>query len=420
MTALHQGRKRHGRYCPAISGTARRDGGSPACQHAAAHPPPQHDRLPDVPAVDRDRGRVDHLPGVLLDLSRHAEQGADQIHRSRQFLLSARTRHLPDGDRAVGDLCAQRRVLQGADRARDRAPRQQSAEQGSAQVARHAAGAVGHSARAVDVGVVVVVRSDPQRVQLADQGFRRQRHSLAERSLLGALLGDPGERVVRGAVLPDRDVRQFRHRADHDGGRAAQHDARFCDLRVPARHPLGRPPARRLGIAVHVPDPRGLRRLHIARRAQARESDRMTATAAVSEPARIGGGTSLRRSRRWALLTSYFFLILFAIFFLIPPYYMIVTSLKTDAEVAHLATNPWIIANGVTLEQYKLLFRETDFLIYFKNTVIVTLCVVAITMVVSVLAAFSLSRMRFWGSGMLATGIFLTYLIPDTLLFIPL
>ncbi len=118
----------------------------------------------------------------------------------------------------------------------------------------------------------------------------------------------------------------------------------------------------------------------------------MTATAAVSEPARIGGGTSLRRSRRWALLTSYFFLILFAIFFLIPPYYMIVTSLKTDAEVAHLATNPWIIANGVTLEQYRLLF----------------------------LAAFSLSRMRFWGSGMLATGIFLTYLIPDTLLFIPL
>src|SRR5262249_19095567 len=123
---------------------------------------------------------------------------------------------------------------------------------------------------------------------------------------------------------------------------------------------------------------------------------------------------------RWALITSYFFLILFAIFFLTPPYYMIVTSLKSDAEVAHLATNPWIIANGVTFEQYRLLIQETDFLIYFKNTVIVTLCVVAITMVVSILAAFSLSRMRFWGSELLATGIFLTYLVPDTLLFIPL
>jgi multiple sugar transport system permease protein len=142
-------------------------------------------------------------------------------------------------------------------------------------------------------------------------------------------------------------------------------------------------------------------------------------TAAVAEYPR-GRRASLTRNRRWALVTSYFFLILFAIFFLTPPYYMIVTSLKSDAEVAHLATNPWIIANGITLEQYRLLFKESDFLIYFKNTVIVTLCVVAITMVVSILAAFSLSRMRFWGSGILATGIFLTYLIPDTLLFIPL
>jgi multiple sugar transport system permease protein len=146
----------------------------------------------------------------------------------------------------------------------------------------------------------------------------------------------------------------------------------------------------------------------------------VTASVAISERPRLAAGASLKRNRRWALITSYVFLILFAIFFLTPPYYMIVTSLKTDAEVAHLATNPWIISSGVTFEQYRLLFQGTDFLIYFKNTVIVTLCVVVITMVVSVLAAFSLSRMRFWGSGILATGIFLTYLIPDTLLFIPL
>ena len=129
---------------------------------------------------------------------------------------------------------------------------------------------------------------------------------------------------------------------------------------------------------------------------------------------------SLRRNRRWALITSYVFLVVFAIFFLIPPYYMIVTSLKSDAEVAHMATNPWIVADGVTLDQFRILLTQTDFLIFFKNTVIVTLCVVAVTMVVSVLAAFSLGRMKFWGSSILATGIFLTYLVPDTLLFIPL
>ena len=145
-------------------------------------------------------------------------------------------------------------------------------------------------------------------------------------------------------------------------------------------------------------------------------------TAAVTAPTRqsVSIGGSLRRNRRWALIMSYVFLVIFAIFFLIPPYYMVVTSLKSDAEVARMATNPWIIADGVTLDQFRILLTQTDFLVFFKNTVIVTVCVVAITMVVSVLAAFSLGRMKFWGSSILATGIFLTYLIPDTLLFIPL
>jgi len=147
----------------------------------------------------------------------------------------------------------------------------------------------------------------------------------------------------------------------------------------------------------------------------------MTAvTIAAPKPRAIKSKSSLKRNRRWALITSYVFLVLFAIFFLTPPYYMIVTALKSDAEVAHMATNPWIIANGITLDQYNLLLTQTDFLIYFRNTAIVTVCVVVISMVVSVLAAFSLGRMKFWGSGILATGIFLTYLIPDTLLFIPL
>ena len=145
-------------------------------------------------------------------------------------------------------------------------------------------------------------------------------------------------------------------------------------------------------------------------------------TAAVTAPVRqsISIGSSLRRNRRWALITSYIFLVIFAVFFLIPPYYMVVTALKSDAEVARMATNPWIIADGVTLDQFKILLTQTDFLVFFKNTIIVTVCVVAITMVVSVLAAFSLGRMKFWGSSILATGIFLTYLVPDTLLFIPL
>jgi multiple sugar transport system permease protein len=141
---------------------------------------------------------------------------------------------------------------------------------------------------------------------------------------------------------------------------------------------------------------------------------------ATAAPRRLTVAGSLKRNRRWALVLSYVFLIIFAIFFLIPPYYMLVTSVKSNAEVAHMAHNPWIIADGVTFEHFWTLLTQTDFPIYLRNTVIVTLCVVVITMVVSVLAAYALARMKFWGSGVLATGIFLTYLIPESLLFIPL
>ena len=158
----------------------------------------------------------------------------------------------------------------------------------------------------------------------------------------------------------------------------AQYDARVRDLRLHARHPLRRFAARRRHLAVHVPHPRRRGDFHPARRPQARPGNRMS-TAAL--PLRAGRGfglhASLRRNRRWALITSYVFLVVFAIFFLIPPYYMVVTSLKSDAEVARMATNPWIVADGFTLDQFRILLTQTDFLIFFKNTVIVTLCVVA-------------------------------------------
>ena len=126
------------------------------------------------------------------------------------------------------------------------------------------------------------------------------------------------------------------------------------------------------------------------------------------------------RDRRWALIMAYAFLLLFVVFFLFPPFYMLLTSLKTNREIAALSTNPWIIEMGVTFTHHIDLLTKTAFPTYFLNTAIVTLCVVAITMVFSVLAAYALSRLKFWGAGVLATGIFLTYLVPDTLLFIPL
>jgi multiple sugar transport system permease protein len=144
-----------------------------------------------------------------------------------------------------------------------------------------------------------------------------------------------------------------------------------------------------------------------------------TATAQIgtTQQTRVRTG-SISRGRKRALYWSYFFLILFVIFFLMPPVYMFITSLKTSAEIGAV-TNPWWVYNP-TLQNYIDLLTQAQFLTFFKNSAVVSVIVVSVTMVVSVLAAFSLARMKFWGSATLATGVFLTYLIPESLLFIPL
>jgi multiple sugar transport system permease protein len=127
---------------------------------------------------------------------------------------------------------------------------------------------------------------------------------------------------------------------------------------------------------------------------------------------------SMSRDRRWALRWSYFFLVAFAVFFLTPPVYMLITSLKTSQEIS-AATNPWWVFDP-TLANYRELLGSAQYRAFFFNSATVSVIVVAITMLISVPAAFALSRMRFWGSAAIAAGIFLTYLIPETLLFIPL
>jgi multiple sugar transport system permease protein len=146
----------------------------------------------------------------------------------------------------------------------------------------------------------------------------------------------------------------------------------------------------------------------------------MTSTLVIDKagPSRTVKYGSMSRDRTWALRWSYFFLTLFAIFSLVPPLYMLVTSLKSSAEIS-AATNPWWVFHP-TLDNYVSLLTSNQFLTFFLNSAMVSILVVTITMLISVPAAFALARMRFWGSATLATGVFLTYLIPDSLLFLPL
>lgn len=129
---------------------------------------------------------------------------------------------------------------------------------------------------------------------------------------------------------------------------------------------------------------------------------------------------SVRTRRAVALMACYAAILVFVAFFLFPPYWMAITSLKTNQEIEGLTGIPLIIQQGVTLQHYRDLFQKTDFLLYFKNSVLVTVPVVLSSMVISVLAAYALARLGFAGAGVIGTAVFLVYLVPDSLLFIPL
>jgi multiple sugar transport system permease protein len=132
-----------------------------------------------------------------------------------------------------------------------------------------------------------------------------------------------------------------------------------------------------------------------------------------------GFTTSLARQRRWALWSSYGALSVFVVIFLVPPFYMLMTSLKTAAEISAEKGNPWIPQNP-TMDNFIYLATNAQFQRYFLNSVWVTVLVVLISMTIAILAAFALARMSFKGSQTISTCVFLTYLVPPSLLFIPL
>jgi len=142
----------------------------------------------------------------------------------------------------------------------------------------------------------------------------------------------------------------------------------------------------------------------------------MAATAAEGQKHKVG---SLERQRRWTMRGTYLALCIFVVIFLVPPFYMIMTSLKSSAEISAQKGNPWI-AQSPTLDNFTYLITNAQFQRYFLNSVWVTGLEVIISMTIAILAAFSLSRMGFKGSQVISTGVFLTYLVPPSLLFIPL
>ena len=111
---------------------------------------------------------------------------------------------------------------------------------------------------------------------------------------------------------------------------------------------------------------------------------------------------------------------LFVLFAVFPVYWMVVTTFKQVNDLYNLENNPLLFHLAPSLDQVRYLFERTNFVVWVENTAEVGLAVVLITLLICVPAAYALARHRFPGSGTLSIGIFLTYLVPPTLLFLPL
>jgi multiple sugar transport system permease protein len=137
-------------------------------------------------------------------------------------------------------------------------------------------------------------------------------------------------------------------------------------------------------------------------------------------PISASGQSRLKRSQRENMGVGMRMLLLlpFLVFVLFPFYWMISTSFKTDLQIQRYTSIYW--PNPWTTEQYRSLIQDTPFLLWFKNTVIVAFFSTAISVFVAALAAYALARLRFTGGRMLTTLLLITYLLPGSLLFIPL
>jgi multiple sugar transport system permease protein len=129
---------------------------------------------------------------------------------------------------------------------------------------------------------------------------------------------------------------------------------------------------------------------------------------------------SVRRRRAWGRVAVHLALVPFLVFALFPFYHMVLTSLKQDRELYDRQAVPLLIRQGATLEHYAKLLWDTAFLTWIKNSLLVTVLATFASVVIGTIAAYALARLRFFGVGTFGTGIFVTYLVPTSLLFLPL
>ena len=131
------------------------------------------------------------------------------------------------------------------------------------------------------------------------------------------------------------------------------------------------------------------------------------------------GGMGYLDTRGRKLVTVYLPLAIFLFVLLFPFYWMVITSVKPDSELLSRDGNPfWVIAP--TLAHFKKLLFDTSYPEWLWNTVLVSVVSTVFSLFASVLAAYAIERLRFQGAKQVGLSIFLAYLVPPSILFIPL
>lgn len=125
-----------------------------------------------------------------------------------------------------------------------------------------------------------------------------------------------------------------------------------------------------------------------------------------------------RRLRRNLLI--YAGLAPFVVVAVFPVYWMAITAFKEEADLYRMDLVPFWFHMAPTLKNFYTLFNHSHFPVWFVNTMLLSLCLVAITLVTAVPAGYALSRVRLPGAGNLGIAMFMTYPVPPIIIFLPL
>ena len=133
----------------------------------------------------------------------------------------------------------------------------------------------------------------------------------------------------------------------------------------------------------------------------------------------LDGGMNYLVSLPRRVVTVYVPLLVFLFVLLFPFYWMAITAIKPNAELLSTGGNPfWVI--HPTLEHFKKLLFRTSYPSWMLNTMLIAVVSTFASLAASVFAAYAIERLRFHGSRQIGMAIFLAYLVPPSILFIPL